>query len=356
MSVRVLIVDDSAVVRKLMSELLSGHPEIEVAGIAGNGKIALDRIRQLEPDVVTLDVEMPEMNGLDALREIRKISPTLPVIMLSTLTEKGATTTFEALELGASDYVPKPTNSSSLSESLESLGQELIPKILGLARSAPTRTQVAAPRIAPPIRKRPRPGKKEVGILAIGVSTGGPNALVSLFGAMPAGIGIPVVVVQHMPPMFTRLLAERLDRAGPLEAAEAKDGELLRPGRALVAPGDQHMELRPKGGGATVKLHPGPKENSCRPAVDPLFRSVAAIYGPSALALILTGMGQDGLLGCEEIAEKGGEILVQDEASSVVWGMPGAVAGAGLASDVLPLEDLAPAIGRRIARRGGASR
>lgn len=351
--IRVLVVDDSVVIRKLVTDILSGDSEIEVAGIAANGRIALDKITQLNPDIVTMDVEMPEMNGLEALAALRKTHPKLPVIMFSTLTERGGVTTLEALSLGATDYVTKPSNVGSATAGQERVREELIPKIKALCgrRQVFTANAVA---LSPTLRNRitspamQTPSGKMVEIVAIGVSTGGPNALAALLPDIPASLPVPVVIVQHMPPVFTRLLAERLNASSPLTVREGTAGYELKPAEAWIAPGNYHMVLEKTALGSRIALQQEAQENSCRPAVDVLFRSVERIYGGATLAVILTGMGQDGLRGCEMIREAGGQILVQDEASSVVWGMPGYVANAGLADKVLPLDQIAGEIVRRV--------
>jgi two-component system chemotaxis response regulator CheB len=342
--IRVLVVDDSTVIRRLLANALSGEPDIEVVGSAPNGRLALAKIPQLNPDIVTLDIEMPELDGLATLPLLRKTYPKLPVIMFSTLTEKGAVATLNALSLGASDYVTKPANIGSVTAGIQKVKSDLIPKIKALCwradapapRRAPTPAKAGA---AAPLRAvGPRAA---MGVLAIGVSTGGPNALMEIFKLLPGDFPVPIVIVQHMPPIFTKYLAERLNAVGKLRVVEARAGEVLRPGCAWLAPGDFHLALTRSTAGSLTKLHQGPPENSCRPAVDVLFRSVAEIYGPAALGLVLTGMGYDGLRGAEAIRHAGGHILAQDEASSVVWGMPGAVAQAGLANEVLPLDEIA---------------
>jgi two-component system chemotaxis response regulator CheB len=290
------------------------------------------------------------MNGLEALVEIRKTHPKLPVIMFSTLTERGAATTIDALSLGASDYVTKPANVGSVAASIQQVRDQLIPKIKALcARSVtpPTTAPVSAPRRLAGVATDLAPGMR-IDAVAIGVSTGGPNALSTLFPKLPADLPVPVLVVQHMPPMFTRLLAERLAAQSAFPVREAESGEVIAPGAAWIAPGDHHMEVQREGTALRLRIHQGPHENSCRPAVDPLFRSVAHVFGAHALAIVLTGMGEDGLRGCQTIRDAGGQILAQDEASSVVWGMPGAVAGAGLADRVLPLDHMATEIQRRL--------
>jgi two-component system chemotaxis response regulator CheB len=339
---RVLIVDDSTVIRRLLSDALASDPAIEVVGSAANGRIALAKIPQVNPDVITLDIEMPDMDGLETIQAIRKSYPRLPVIMFSTLTQRGAIATLNALSFGANDYVTKPANVGSVTAAIQNVRHDLIPKIKALCRlpsenTRPAPTAAVAER--PPLLPRRPLTPPEV--IAIGVSTGGPNALTQVFRDLPGDLPTPVVVVQHMPPVFTRHLAERLDAVSPLTVREATPGALLRPGEALLAAGDFHLALARVATGVVARLHQGPPENSCRPAVDVLFRSVAELYGPAALALVMTGMGQDGKRGASDIRDAGGRVLAQDEASSVVWGMPGAVVQAGLADETLPLSRIA---------------
>jgi two-component system chemotaxis response regulator CheB len=359
--IRVLVVDDSVVVRKMVSEVLSEDPAILVVGSAANGKIGLSKIPQVNPDLVTLDIEMPEMDGLATLAGIRKTWPRLPVIMFSTLTRRGATATLDALALGANDYVTKPEHVENTAAAAQFLRRELIPRIKALCHrttlqpaaghSAVAAAMAATAAAAARAPAGVRPPSKPVEIVTIGVSTGGPNALATVIPSLPADFPVPIVIVQHMPPMFTRLLAERLASQSSVRVVEATEGAVLEPGLALIAPGDYHMLLRRDVRGVSVVLNQDPPENSCRPAVDVLFRSVAQVYGASVLAVILTGMGQDGLHGCSRIRDAGGQILVQDEATSVVWGMPGYVANAGLADAVLPIQEVAPAIVRRARER-----
>ncbi len=348
-----MVVDDAVVVRKIVTDSLASDPEIEVVGVAANGRIALQKIPQINPDILTLDIEMPEMDGLQTLAEVRKLYPLLPVIMFSTLTERGGAKTLEALSLGATDYVTKPANVGSVSIAMQRVRDELIPKIkifcsekAGL-KPSPTAKPVPAAKPIPQktfTQKTPKLPNQRIDIVAIGVSTGGPNALAELFPVFPADFPVPIVLVQHMPPFFTKLLAERLSSKSQINVMEGVAGKALNPSEAWIAPGDYHMFLEKNGTSVNLKTNQAQPENSCRPAVDVLFRSVAELYGPYALAVILTGMGQDGLVGCEHIKNAGGQIIVQDEASSVVWGMPGFVTRAGLADKVLPLDQVGEAI------------
>lgn len=337
--IRVLVVDDSVVIRRLLANTLELEPGITVAGTAANGYLALSRIEALRPDLVTLDIEMPEMDGLSVLRELRLRWPRLPVIMFSTMTERGALATLDALAAGASDYVTKPANMGSVGQAMERIRADLVPRIRALCPGRGDGGTVA-PR-APIVRSRPAP---PVEVVVIGVSTGGPNALAAVLPALPNRFPVPLVVVQHMPPVFTRLLAARLDAIGAVAVTEAAAGDRLCPGAALIAPGDQHLLVERTAAGVIVRLNREPPENSCRPAVDPLFRSAAAAYGAGVLAVVLTGMGSDGLRGAEAVVGAGGRVWVQDEATAVVWGMPGFVARAGLAERVLPLDHIASAL------------
>ena len=350
--IRVLLADDSVVVRRMVTDALSADPQIQIVGAAANGKIALAKIPQVNPEIVILDVEMPEMDGLVTLEHIRKTYPSLPVIMYSTLTQRGAEATLDALAKGATDYVTKPSNVGSAAQALERIRTELIPKIkaicsrvMGGAFPSPLPTLVASEVSARPSGPRI---EERIDVVAIGVSTGGPNALADLIPTLPANFPVPLVIVQHMPPVFTRLLAERLAARSQIAVAEGQAGAVLKPGCAWIAPGDFHMIVESDRDQVKLRTHQGPPENSCRPAADVLIRSVAEVYQPHALAVVLTGMGQDGLRGCERIRELGGQVLVQDQATSVVWGMPGFVANAGLADKILPLDQLGIEILRRV--------
>ena len=349
-AIRVLVVDDSVVVRRLLVEALSSDSAVEVAGTAPDGSIALTKIAQLQPDLITLDVEMPVMSGLETLREIRKLHPKLPVIMFSTLTERGAATTLDALALGASDYVTKPQTMSGPNETRARIQAELIPKVKALTRARLSREEKPTP--APTLAARHMPAKtssrmQRVDLVAIGCSTGGPNALAALLPSLTKGFPAPILIVQHMPPLFTRLLADRLDRQAELRIREGVEGEILQPGCVWIAPGDFHMQVVREEKAARLTMNQAPPQNSCRPSVDALFESVAKECGPNVLGVVMTGMGSDGVRGAQCIRAAGGQVIIQDEASSVVWGMPGQVAAAGQADGVFPLDELAGEIEKR---------
>ncbi|MGG6265936.1 protein-glutamate methylesterase/protein-glutamine glutaminase [Leptolyngbya sp. AN03gr2] len=331
--IRVLIVDDAVMVRSRLSKILSMDADIEVAGVASSGRIALARLPQLMPDVVILDVEMPDMDGLQTLARIRQSAPHLPVIMFSVMTTRGAIATLDALSLGASDYVPKPNRLNDIEEVTEYLQETLIPKIKAFSQKVPRPSKLIS---AIPVHQ-PRSLAE---IVAIGVSTGGPNALSALLSELPIDFPVPIVIVQHLPSTFTKLLAERLTTKSPLPVHEAITGAALSPGTIWIAPGDFHLRIEQTPFSEKLVLDQSPPQNSCRPSVDVLFESVAEVYGDRTLGIILTGMGQDGLRGCQLIRDRNGQILAQDEASSVVWGMPGYVANAGLADAVLPLDQI----------------
>lgn len=351
--IKVLVVDDSAVLRRVISDMLSTDADIEVVGTAANGRIALQKIGQLRPDVVSLDVEMPEMDGLQCLKAIRQDFGDLPVIMLSAIAEKGGRATLEALSLGANDYVTKPSTLGPGKP--ESIRDELLAKVklFGKRRSG-SGAMTPRPSLAPP-SPLPAPPLRvastfasRIDAVVIGISTGGPNALEHVIPKLPENLSVPVLVVQHMPPVFTRLLAERLDERSKVSVREAADGESIRPGVVYIAPGDWHMSVFLKGGIPTIRTHQSAPENSCRPAADVLFRSAAEVYGARTLAVVMTGMGSDGLLGCEALSKVHGHIIVQDEKTSVVWGMPGFVARANLADAILPLGSIANEIAQRV--------
>jgi len=338
--IRVMIVDDSAVVRGLVARWIEEEPGLAVAARHANGKYAVEDVARSAPDIILLDVEMPVMDGLEALPLLLRARPEARVLMVSTLTKRNAEISFKALALGALDYVPKPETNREIT-TLPDFREEVIRKIKALG--APRRGAAAfadAGRAVVPFKQRafslvpPR-------VIAVGSSTGGPQALTSLFETLAPSLGrIPVLVAQHMPPMFTTILAERLARATGREAKEGVDGEPLRPGTIYVAPGDRHMTVH-RSVPPQLSITKGPPVNFCRPAVDPLFASVAAAFGPAALGIVLTGMGQDGAAGVRAIADAGGSVMAQDEASSVVWGMPGAAAATGACAAFLPPREIA---------------
>jgi two-component system chemotaxis response regulator CheB len=354
--IRVLVVDDSVVIRRLVSYALEPDPAVEVVGSASNGVFALQKIPQLNPDVLILDIEMPEMDGLEMLRRVRRDYPQLRVIIFSSLTDRGAAVTLEALTLGADDYVAKPSNAGSLDRSMARLREDLIPKVKqffllpkhGGPGTGPEPAHVSGGplvcqgTVLQSMKVRPQ-------IVVIGVSTGGPAALGTILPELPASFPLPVLVVQHMPPLFTRLLAERLHSTCRLPVEEAIQGAPVAAGKILIAPGDFHLKVTSNGGCVRVCLDQSLPQNFSRPAVDALFASTGEIYGGAVIAVILTGMGQDGLRGVRILKAQGASVLAQDEASSVVWGMPGAVVAAGLADRVLPLDQLALEILRMVA-------
>lgn len=351
--IRVLVVDDSAVIRSVLTTTLAAEAGIAVAGTAADGRQALERVAADTPDIVLLDVEMPVMDGITALRELRRLRPRLPVVMFSSLTERGAKAAIDALVSGANDYVAKP-KAGTPDEVAACIRAELVPKIRQLVPRAASPVAdgagaIAPPSAAPPVRRQPR----EVAAVVVAVSTGGPNALAGFLPGFAATAGVPVLVVQHMPPMFTAHLAERLARICGIDVREATDGEVLRPGRVLLAPGGRHMKVVRGEAGVAVALSDDPPENACRPAADPLFRSAATVWGAGTLGVVLTGMGRDGLEGSRAIVAAGGAVIVQDEFTSTIWGMPGHVARAGLADAVLPLSQLGAEVALRLKRRGG---
>ncbi len=357
--IRVLVVDDSTVVRRIVAKVLGDDPRIEVVGTAVNGKVALEKVDALRPDVVTLDLEMPVMGGLEALAELRRRSPDLPVIVFAAADEAGAVGALTALQAGASDYTTKPSQLARISDAVDALQQELIPKILALyatvrrtqSRSTLARNEPRAPLASPPARPILAEAGSAPEIIAIGTSTGGPKALQAILPDLPKSFPVPIVIVQHMPAAFTATLARSLDQRCQIRVQEAYEGAEIRPGEAWIAPGDYHMTVERTAGGGRLHLDQGPKENSCRPAVDPLFRSVAKSFGARSLAIVLTGMGSDGLEGARALAQIGARIVVQDEASSVVWGMPGAVANAKLAAQILGQQEFATFLELSVAAR-----
>jgi len=336
--IRVLVVDDSMLMRRMISRVFETDASIELVGVACNGIEALAKIPQLRPHLVTLDVEMPELDGMETLCEIVAHYPAVRVVMLSSLTEQGAQITIDALMHGASDYVTKPSPGNAAA--FESLATDLLFKV----KQFFPRTRDASPRLPVASLFRPRRASMPADVCAIGVSTGGPSALLDALPMFPATYALPIVIVQHMPILFTQLLADRLNGVCAISVVEGRDGMILQPGVAIIAPGGSHMRVVRSGGSVVIRLDDGPKENSCRPAVDVLFRSIVEAFDGRAIAAILTGMGQDGLVGAQLLKARGATILAQDRATSVVWGMPGAVVAANLADAVLPLNEIVPEI------------
>jgi two-component system chemotaxis response regulator CheB len=416
--IRVLTVDDSTVIRGFLGRIIDAEPDMRVVATAMNGQVALNVLDRREVDIILLDIEMPEMDGLTALPLILKKAPNVRVIMASSLTEKGAEVTIRALSLGAADYVTKP--SARHSQGLEPVARDLVGKIRVLAgrvdpMAAPPRADHAVPADTahatrgPAVSSAPAAGNPgtpgsptptgtvhsggaaagspsgpgdsparatalraatssanvwgngmepaparfrasgaPARVLGIASSTGGPNALATFFEQLPGDFDLPILVTQHMPALFTAMLAERLAKVSGRPACEGRDGMRVEPGHIYVAPGDYHMVVASEGGHEVIRINQDPPENFCRPAADPLFRSLSAVYGAAVTAVVLTGMGHDGMLGAETIAEAGGTVIAQDRESSVVWGMPRAVATAGIAHHVLPLDRIAGTVASRM--------
>lgn len=353
--IRILIVDDSVLIRGALVRELSRDPELRVVGVAENGRIALDRVKNVSPDIILLDIGMPEMDGLEFLDVLRGQGHRIPVLVLSSLTQRGTLVTIEALSAGASDYVAKPSRVTDSPSTLEALIETLVAKIklLAQARAEPPRSPTPSASEERGKRRRKShelPPRRRVDIVAIGVSTGGPSALAEVIPVLPAELPVPVVVVQHMPPRFTAQLARSLGGRSAIRVVEGASGDEVVPGCVFIAPGDRHMVVhRTPADRIELVTHRGPRVNSCRPAVDVLFESVASVYGRNVLAVVLTGMGFDGLNGSRRVVDEGGEVIAQDEASSVVWSMPRAVSEAGLAREVVPLSAVADMILRRVA-------
>jgi two-component system chemotaxis response regulator CheB len=364
---RVMVVDDSLVIRAVIAKFLETDPSITVVASVANGKTAVDRLRCKSVEVIVLDIEMPVMDGLTALPELKRIDPNVQVIMASTLTLRNAEISMRALNLGAVDYVSKPSSAGEIN-SAEDFRRELIKKVKLYGRARRRRLAVALPQAeeagagtTPALRAAAKPGAATIAlrelsivpprILAIGSSTGGPQALFTMFEGLQGELSIPALITQHMPPTFTTILADHISRNSGIPCVEAEDGMVVENGRIHLAPGGYHMTVAKEGGRVVLHLNQDPPENYCRPSVDPMLRDVASIYGSSALTVILTGMGSDGLKGGQAIVDAGGMIIAQDEATSVVWGMPGAVAQAGLCSAVLALPDIAPFLRRRLTRK-----
>jgi two-component system chemotaxis response regulator CheB len=370
---RILAADDSAVMRSVLWKLFLMHaedrsselPRMELCGVARDGVECLDLVERLSPEVLVLDLEMPRMNGLDVLDRLRVQNPKLPVIMCSAYTEHGARSTLEALARGASDYVTKPSEQRDFAAAMRSLSQQLLPRIAALARSTSTERKKTGGDVAADNLQKSKsseaPAKPSppIEVVVIGLSTGGPSALEQLLPKLPRDFPVPVLIVQHMPKLFTGALAERLDKCCALRVEQAYDNATIRPGTIWLAPGDAHMEVASRramgdeGKGSEaystrVRLHQQEPLNHCRPSVDYLFFSAARMYGAGTLALVMTGMGADGLNGARAVHEGGGMVLAQDEATSAVWGMPGRVNEAGIASATLPLWGIAGVLKQRV--------
>jgi len=337
--ISVMVVDDSAIVRGLITRTLKGDPRIDVVASCSNGEMAVAQAARRTLDVIILDIEMPVMDGLTALPRLQQANPGARIIMASTLTQRNAAISLRAMALGAADYIAKPTT-DRLNAS-EEFHRDLIRKVIALGQTR--RLRPDAPSCQPPkahvalrggVIRQPR-------IIAIGSSTGGPQALLTLLGALPAQVACPIVIAQHMPATFTTVLAQHIERASGRPCTEAADGMEIKPGRIYLAPGDYHFEVTRAGAGLAARLSQTPPQNFCRPSVDPLFHSVAQLFGAESCAVMLTGMGSDGCGGARAIAATGAPVIAQDEATSVVWGMPGAVAQAGICSAVLPLPRIA---------------
>lgn len=349
--IRVLIVDDSALVRQVLTEVFSRSPDIEVVGTAADPYIARDKIKQLNPDVLTLDVEMPRMDGVTFLGNLMRLRP-MPVVMVSTLTEQGADVTLRALEYGAIDFVAKPK--LDVAESLKDYAEEIVEKVRMAAkarvgavdnrRRGTPRAEVAEKHSADAILKA-RSGKRHFRttdkIVGIGSSTGGTEAIKDVLAGLPMDIQAGIVVSQHIPAAFSSPFAKRVDGVTALNVCEASDGQQILPGHVYIAPGDRHLIVERNGARYVCRLNDGPPVNRHRPSVDVMIRSLAQNAGPNAIGLMLTGMGDDGAAGMGELKQVGAPILVQDEKSSVVWGMPGEVVKRGFASEVLPLGKIA---------------
>ena len=353
--IRVMLVDDSAIIRGLITKMIAPDPGILVTASVANGAQAVKRITARDIDVIVLDIEMPVMDGLTALPKLLEVDPNVKIVMASTLTDRNADISLKALEVGAADYIPKPTSTTQIVGASD-FRRELLEKIKTLGAAArraagrplpkaafrPGQAQATAPTPVPsgPVTLRKATNAFTPEILAIGSSTGGPQALLALFKDLKPTIGVPVVITQHMPPTFTRILAEHISKETGWTCTEAQDGDVLEPNRAYLAPGDFHMEIVVSPCGPSMRMNQNPPENFCRPAVDPMLRSLVKSFGSRILTAILTGMGADGLKGGELVIEEGGTVIAQDEATSVVWGMPGAVAAAGICSAVLPIQKL----------------
>ena len=348
-AIRVMVVDDSTVVRGLICRMIDADPEMTVVASAGNGKVALERLEKTDVDVIILDIEMPVMDGLTALPKFLEINPEVKVIMASTLTERNAAITMRAFELGATEALAKPSSATGLGGAGD-FQRELVDKAktLGNLRRIRRRAKskfsprVETARVAPPKRqiKLRQPGLLHPQVLAVGSSTGGPQALFAFFKNLDKKLRVPVFITQHMPATFTTILAQNISRNTGWPCSEAEDGMAAAPGHLYLARGEHHMLVENQNGVIVVRLDQGPPENFCRPAVDPMLRSISKAFNGRVFAVILTGMGADGRKGGQVVVDAGGTVIAQDEATSTVWGMPGAAAEAGICSAILPLDDL----------------
>ncbi len=360
---KAVVIDDTIVYRKIVGDILKEIPEIEVAGTANNGKIALSKINSLQPDFITLDIEMPEVNGIEVLEKIKDMQNPPAVIMVSTLTQDGSEMTVKALELGAFDFISKP-GEGTMAENLAQVKQSLLPIIDTLKRQKRTRSRIKTPAGGKPSAARKEPAAKRPAvrvvhkrtqtrnseIVAIGISTGGPNALTEMVPMLESGLNAPVLIVQHMPPLFTRSLANSLNKKSRLDVKEAENGEVIRPGTVYIAPGGKQMKIVAGADGITrkIKTTDDPPENSCKPSVDYLFRSIAEHYVGRATGVIMTGMGSDGTKGLIQMKNNGSYIIAQDEATCTVYGMPKEPVETGIADVVAPLGKIAEEIAKTV--------
>lgn len=365
--IRALIVDDSALARRLVSQAVAAEPDMVVVGLAESGSAALERVRRDAPDVVVLDLEMPGMDGFETLRELKRRNPNLPVLIFSSQTQRGAGATVDALLAGADDYALKPAGAIEANGSWAAIQVELTAKLRAITMRARREAKRAASlvsvsgtsgelalsgqsgsirAVAPRVSGVPT---VPVGAIVIGTSIGGPEALAVILPRLSERLSVPILIVQHMPTGFTQALAKRLAEKSKIRVTEAKHGQRVEPGVVYLAPGDFHLQLSRQHHNVSAMLDRGPLENGCRPSVDPLFRSAATIYGSTLLAVVLTGMGSDGLAGTQRVVEQGGHVWIQDQPSSMVWGMAGAIARAGLARRVLPLAGMALALEAAVA-------
>lgn len=355
--IRVMVVDDSAVIRGLIRQWLDADPDIEVVFTAANGKTAVANVAETGSEVVILDIEMPVMDGMAALPLLLQAAPSVKILMASTLTARNAEISLTALSRGAADYIPKPQALRDVSGATD-FRREIVTKVKALgearrrvrsrpaarAQQRPVGPAVLQPAKAKAATRQLSPVRPN--LVAIGSSTGGPQALFRVVTALPKSFDLPVLITQHMPATFTAILAEHLSRACGRPCHEAQDGAAITNGHIYVARGGYHMVVEKRGAGVFIRLDEGPLESFCRPAVDPMFRSVAAVYGSAVLGVVLTGMGNDGLKGGEVLVNAGGSLIAQNEASSVVWGMPGSVVNANLTCAILDIDEIAPAIAR----------